>query len=85
MLQIKTNSSAPTWAGRHQTRVARPDQVTPYVPDQATTILRVLILTLVGLLFLLVGLMLLTGRVEIGGPIMGGVLLIGFVAAQFRR
>jgi hypothetical protein len=39
----------------------------------------------VGLLFVLVGLMILTGRVEIGGPIMGSVLLIGFGATQFGR
>ena len=47
--------------------------------------MRILILVLVILQFVLVGLMLLTGRVEIGGPIIGGVLLIGFGAAQFER
>ena len=85
MLQIKTNSSAPIWATRHRTFVAALDQVTPFLRTQAAHILRLLILALVGLLFVLVGLMLLTGRVEIGGPIMGSVLLIGFGAAQFGR
>jgi hypothetical protein len=85
MLQIKTNSSAPTLASRHRTFVAALDQVMPYLRAQAAHILRLLILVLVGLLFLLVGLMILTGRVEIGGPIMGSVLLIGFGAAQFGR
>ena len=85
MLQIKTNSSAPIWTGRRQTFVAVLDQVVPCLRAQAANILRLLILVLVGLLFVLVGLMILTGRVEIGGPIMGSVLLIGFGAAQFGR
>jgi hypothetical protein len=85
MLQIKTNSRAPIWASRHQTFVAALDQVTPFLRAQAANILRLLILALAGLLFVLVGLMLLTGRVEIGGPIIGGVMLIGFGAAQFGR
>ena len=85
MLQIKTNSSAPIWASRHQTFVAVLDQVTLCLRAQAPNILRLLILALVGLLFVLVGLIILTGRVEIGGPIMGSVLLIGFGAAQFGR
>ena len=85
MLQIKTNSSVPIGAGGHQTFVAVLDQVTPGLRAQAANILRLLILTLVGLLFVLVGLIILTGRVEIGGPIMGSVLLLGFGAAQFGR
>ena len=85
MLQIKTISSAPIWASRQRTFVAALDQVAPFLRAQAANILRLLILTLVGLLFVLVGLMILTGRVEIGGPIMGGVVLIGFGAAQFGR
>ena len=85
MLQIKTNSSAAILAGRHRTLVAVLDQVTLYLHDQTANILRLMILVLVGLLFVLVGLMILTERVEIGGPIMGGVLLIGFGAAQFGR
>ena len=83
MLQIKTNSSAPILASRRRTFVPALDQITPYLRAQAADILRLLILLLVGLLFVLVGLMILTERVEIGGPIMGSVLLIGFSAAQF--
>jgi hypothetical protein len=64
---------------------ARFDQVTPFLRAQAANILRLLILAPAGLLLVLVGLMLLTGRVEIGGPIIGGVMLIGFGAAQFGR
>ncbi len=77
MLQIETNSRAPIWASRQQTFTA--------ARAQAAHILRVLILVLVGLLFTLVGLTILTGRIEIGGPLIGGVLLISFGAAQFGR
>ena len=83
MLQIKTNSSAPIWPTPPNIRGCA-DQVTLCLRG-GRTILRLLILVLVGLLFVLVGLMILTGRVEIGGPIMGSVLLIGFGAAQFGR
>jgi hypothetical protein len=85
MLQIKTNSGAPIWPGSHQTLVAVRDQITYGLRAQAAPLMRLLILALVGLLFVLVALVILTGRVEIGGPIMGGVLLIGFGAAQFGR
>ena len=83
MLQIKTNNNATIWASRHQTFLAALEQIKPSLRAQAATILRMLILVLVGLLFVLVGLMILTGRVEIGGPIMAGVLLAGFGASQF--
>ena len=83
MVQLKTTGSAPIWASRHQTCAAVRDQVAAYLRAQAATILRLLILALVGLLFVLVGLIMLTGRVEIGGPIVAGVLLIGVGAAQF--
>src|SRR5690349_4105862 len=85
MLQIKISSSAPIWATCYEILAAARAQVALNWRAQAAAILRLLILALVGLLFVLVGLMLLTGRVEIGGPIMGGVLLIGFGAAQFGR
>ena len=85
MLQIKTNSSAPIWASRHRTFVATCDQIMLCLHAYTAHILRSLILALVGLLFVLVGLMILTGRVEIGGPILGSVLLTGFGAAQFGR
>ena len=85
MLQIKTPCNAPTWFGSHQIVAAVLEQIRPYFHAQAANILRLLVLMLVSLLFVLVGLMLLTGRVEIGGPIMGSVLLIGFGAAQFGR
>jgi hypothetical protein len=52
---------------------------------QAAAILRALILILVALQFILVGLTVLTGQVEIGGSIVGGVLLLGLGAAQFGR
>ncbi len=85
MVQIKTNSRVPIWAGHHRTLMSVLDQIMLCLRAQAANILRLLILALVGLLFVLVGLMILTGRVEIGGPIIGGVLLIGFGAAQFGR
>ena len=85
MIQLKTNSSAPSWASYQRTYVAARDRAAYGLRAQAANILRMLILVLVGLQFVLVGLMLLTGRVEIGGPIIGGVLLVAFGAAQFRR
>ena len=72
MVQLKTYSSAPIWASRQRTFVAALDQVTRVLRAQAANILRLLILALVGLLFVLVGLMILTGRVEIGGPLEPG-------------
>jgi hypothetical protein len=85
MLPINIHSRTPIAVGRRQAFVSALDQIAPRLHAQAATILRLLILALVALLFVLVGLMLLTGRVEIGGPILGGVLLIGVGAAQFGR
>ena len=85
MLQIKTHHSAPICANLHQTLVAARDDMLVGLRAQAAAIMRLLILALVALLFVLLALMITTGRVEIGGPIMGGVLLIGIGAAQFGR
>ena len=85
MLQIKLNASAPIWAACYQALLAARAQVALGLRARAAATLRLLILVLVGLLFVLVGLTILSGRVEIGGPIIGGVLLIGFGAAQFGR
>ena len=85
MIQLKTNSSAPSWAGRQRSFVAARERAASSVRARSARIMRMLILVLVILQFVLVGLMLLTGRVEIGGPIIGGVLLISFGAAQFGR
>jgi hypothetical protein len=85
MVQIKTNSVTPIWADLRRAFTIALEHGTRCLRARAATILRLLILVLVGLLFVLVGLMILTGRVEIGGPIMGSVLLIGFGAAQFGR
>jgi hypothetical protein len=85
MIQLKTTSSAPLGANPQRTLAAARDRATRAVSAQAATILRALILALVVLQFVLVALTLLTGRVEIGGPIAGGVLLIGLGAAQFGR
>jgi hypothetical protein len=85
MVQIKTTSATPIWAGRQRALTLALDRVTRCLRARAAAILRLLILVLVGLLFVLVGLMMVTGRVEIGGPIMGSVLLISFGATQFGR
>jgi hypothetical protein len=81
MLQLKTDNSAPLWGSQHRIVVS----AEPFLHAQAASILRLLILVLVGLLFVLIGLALLTGRVEIAAPIVGSVLFIGFSAAQFGR
>ena len=48
-------------------------------------ILRLLILALLALLLAFVGLLLTTGRMEVGLPVLGGVLFIGFAASQIGR
>lgn len=48
-------------------------------------VLRALVLALVALLLLFVGLMPWTGHYEVGAPVLGSILLIGFGAAQFAR
>lgn len=87
MIQHKTTASAPTWRRRQPGFVAAFDHAAPLWPVQiaSTGLLRLMILVLVGLLFVLMGVVAVTGHVEIGGPIIGGVLFIGFSAAQFGR
>jgi hypothetical protein len=85
MIQIKTTSIAPMWGSQHRIIVSAVDTAAPLLRAHTASILRLLILVLVGLLFVLIGLVLLTGRVEIGVPIVGSVLFIGFSAAQFGR
>jgi hypothetical protein len=85
MSQIKPNSPVPISAGCHLSFVAMRDQAVANARLHAANILRLLILALVSLLFVLVGLMFPTGRAEIGGPILGSVLLVGFGAGQFGR
>jgi hypothetical protein len=83
MIQTKTASSAPIWMRLQVESVL--DIAAHALRTQAASILRLLILVLVALLFVLMALVVVTGRVEIGGPIIGGVLFIGFSAAQFGR
>jgi hypothetical protein len=85
MIHIKTNDRVPIAARYQHSYAATRDQIAYGLHTQAANILRVLILVLVGLLFILVGLTLLTGHVEIGGPIVIGIVLSGLVAAQFGR
>jgi hypothetical protein len=49
------------------------------------SILRVLVLLLFVLLLLFIGLMTITGGYEVGGPVLGSILLIGFGAANYTR
>ena len=85
MIQIEIASSAATVGSPRQTVVAACDRGAQIVRAQAGPILRLMILVLVALLLVLVGLVVVTGRGEIGCPVIGGVLLIGFGAAQFGR
>ena len=85
MIQIETASSAAMDGSPWQTVVAARDRGAHDLRVQAGHILRLMILVLVALLLVLVGLVVVTGRGDIGGPIIGGVLLIGFSAAQFGR
>jgi hypothetical protein len=85
MIQLKTNSSTPSWRRHQGPFAAARERAAASVRAQSARIMRMLILVLVGLQLVLAGLMLLTGRVEVGAPIIGGILLIGFGAAQFGR
>jgi hypothetical protein len=85
MIQIKTNHSAPRWARPQRTFVSAMEGGARVFRTQAASILRLLILVLVALLFVLIGLVLLTGRVELGVPIIGSVLFISFSASHFGR
>jgi hypothetical protein len=85
MIEIKTTNSVALWGSQHRIVMSAVDTAAPFLCTHAASILRLLILMLVGLLFLLIGLVLLMGHAEIGAPIVGSVLFIGFSAAQFRR
>jgi hypothetical protein len=85
MIQLKTSGSAPIWVRSGKLLVSAIDTAAHFIRTHAVGILRLLILVLVGLLFILAGLVLLTGKVEIGVPILAGVLFSGFSAAQFSR
>jgi hypothetical protein len=85
VIQINTTSGAPIGKRpppAYASAVARTAQIWQIY---AASILRLMILVLVGLLLILMGLVLITGRVAIGASIIGSVLLIGLGAAQFGR
>ena len=65
----------------------QPDHRLSLVADlpRNAAILRLLILALLALLLAFVGLLLTTGRMEVGLPVLGGVLFIGFAASQIGR
>jgi hypothetical protein len=59
-----------------------------FAPSQrvsAAAILRALVLVLVVLLLLFVALMQLTGRYEVGLPVLGGILSISLAASHYMR
>jgi len=47
--------------------------------------MRALVLLLVALLLIFIGLMNITGGYHVGGPVLGSILLIGLVAANYAR
>jgi len=51
----------------------------------ATSALRALVLLLIVLLLIFVGLMHVTGEYQVGGPVLGSILLIGLGAANCAR
>jgi len=51
----------------------------------AATGLRALVLLLIVLLLIFIGLMSITGGYNVGGPVLGSILLIGFGAANYAR
>ena len=82
---IHTIDRAPARTKRQQPWIDMIDQAAHVLRAYAAAILRAMILVLVSLLFVLVGLMLLTGNVAIGLPFIASVLFSGFGAAQFAR
>ena len=54
------------------------------IPRRAI-LLRALVLLLIVLLLIFVGLMHTTGRYDVGGPVLGSVLLIGLGATHYAR
>jgi len=69
---------------RHTLPIAAPIAVPPRTPRPAL-ILRALVLLLIVLLLIFVGLMNMTGRYDVGGPVLGSILLIGLGAANYAR
>jgi hypothetical protein len=68
-----------------QTAATLTDSVVQFWRNDAAAIFRLMILLLVGLLFVLLTVVVLTGRFEIGTLVIAGVLFTGFSGAQFSR
>ena len=69
---------------RHVLPIAAP-RTKPIRTPRPAIILRTLVLLLVVLLLIFVGLMHATGSYDVGGPVLGSVLLIGLGAANYTR
>jgi len=54
-------------------------------PPRPKLVLRALVLLLIVLLLIFVGLMNMTGNYDVGGPVLGSILLIGLGAANYAR
>jgi hypothetical protein len=59
--------------------------VLPRATPRHALILRALVLLLIVLLLIFVGLMHMTGSYDVGGPVLGSILLIGLGAANYAR
>ena len=69
---------------RHVLSIAAQRPELPRTPHPAV-ILRALVLLLIVLLLIFVGLMHLTGNYNVGGLVLGSILLIGLGAANYAR
>jgi hypothetical protein len=85
VLQTNTTISTRLGARRRRNSASAHLVARQFARACAATILRGLILLLLALLGVFIGLVLVTGRFEIGTPIIGGILFVGFGAAQFAR
>jgi hypothetical protein len=85
MIQLKTTRTVSQFVRAQQLVMTITNGAAHFWNIHAAGILRFMILMLVGLLFVLLGLVTLTGRIEIGVPVIAGVLFIGFSATQFSR
>jgi hypothetical protein len=72
------------YSHRHLLTRPAPQPALPSVLRPATA-MRALVLLLVALLLIFIGLMNITGGYHVGAPVLGSILLIGLVAANYAR
>jgi hypothetical protein len=80
----QSRNPAMRYSHRHLLPRPAPHAAAPSALRPATA-MRALVLLLVALLLIFIGLMNLTGGYHVGAPVLGSILLIGLVAANYAR